>query len=132
MASIFGLKTRGSGGFRTRNPDRDNATDIDRHKRLTDSMEQIADEIEAERNGLEARYRREVQDAGFLVDGMESDGLSQEASARAEELTRSILLCEKRLAVLTRQIALLGELRDRSRGLVESEWTEASEPERLP
>lgn len=97
-------------GFRTRAPARDLATDAGRQERMKALVEQIAAEIEQERTGLEQRYRSEVLDAGFLVEAMENDEVSDGSSARFEELTCSILSCERRLAKLSRQSELINEL----------------------
>ncbi|MBZ9809522.1 hypothetical protein LB542_04850 [Mesorhizobium sp. BR1-1-9] len=103
MASIF--------GFRSRNPARDRQTDISRLDRLAKLFEQIAAEIEAERNGLENRYKATAANAAFLVEAMENGSASARRSAEVDELTTSILNCERRIAALSRQNGMVRELR---------------------
>lgn len=103
MASIF--------PFRTRSQDRDDATDAARIGRLTALATQIASEIEFEKAGLEARYRSETADAGFLFEALANDEASTRSAARADDLTASILRCEQRLGALEHQAAFIGELR---------------------
>jgi hypothetical protein len=103
MASIF--------PFRTRSQDRDDATDAARMGRLRALVTQIASEIEFEKAGLEARYRSETADAGFLFEALANDDASARSAARADELTASILRGEQRLAALEQQAAFVSELR---------------------
>lgn len=97
-------------GFRTRSPKRDRETDLGRLSRMTTFLEQVAGEIEAERAGLETRYRNEVSDAGFLLGAIENDEASARSMARAEALTTSIMRCERRLETLARQADLMREI----------------------
>jgi small-conductance mechanosensitive channel len=103
MASIF--------GFRSRDPARDRQTDISRLDRLAKLLDQIAAEIEAEKNGLENRYRTKATNAAFLVEAMENGAASSSRSAEVSELTKSILNCEQRIAALVRQNELMKDLR---------------------
>lgn len=103
MASLF--------GFRTRSPSRDRETDDLRFTRLTRLIEQTTMEINAERQGLEKRYRDTSNDAGFLISAMENDDASPRSSAQLDELTSAILASERRLAVLALQGELMDELR---------------------
>lgn len=98
-------------GFRTRNPERDDATDQRRFDRLARLLNEISDEISMERSGLERRYRSATTDAAFLVEAIENDGASERSTNRVEELTASILNCERRLDFLSRQAAVLNEFR---------------------
>lgn len=102
MASIF--------GFRSRNPARDQQTDISRLDRLAKLFDQISAEVEAEKNGLEHRYRTKATNAAFLVEAMEN-GSASGRSSEISELTKSILNCERRIAVLSQQHLLMKELR---------------------
>ncbi|RWB99619.1 MAG: hypothetical protein EOQ56_18240 [Mesorhizobium sp.] len=95
MASIF--------GFRSRDPARDRQTDISRLDRLAKLLDQIAAEIEAEKNGLENRYRTKATNAAFLVEAMENGAASSSRSSEVGELTKSILNYERRIAALARQ-----------------------------
>ncbi|TIP80624.1 MAG: hypothetical protein E5X63_30780, partial [Mesorhizobium sp.] len=90
MASIF--------GFRSRDPARDRQTDISRLDRLAKLLDQIAAEVEAEKNGLENRYRTKATNAAFLVEAMENGAASSSRCAEVSELTKSILNCERRIA----------------------------------
>ncbi|RWP06139.1 hypothetical protein [Mesorhizobium sp.] len=103
MASIF--------GFRSRDPARDRQTDISRLDRLAKLLDQIAAEIEAEKNGLENRYRTKATSAAFLVEAMENGAASSSRSSEVGELTKSILNYERRIAALARQNELMKGLR---------------------
>ncbi|TGQ65565.1 MAG: hypothetical protein E5V49_08635 [Mesorhizobium sp.] len=103
MASIF--------GFRSRDPARDRQTDIARFDRLAKLFQQIAVEIEAERTGLESRYRKEATNAAFLVESIENGSSSDRRSSEVGALTQSILNCERRIAALSRQDGMMRELR---------------------
>lgn len=103
MASIF--------GFRSRDPARDRQTDISRLHRLAKLLDQIAAEVEAEKNGLENRYRTKATNAAFLVEAMENGAASSSRSSEVSELTKSILNYERRIAALARQNELMKDLR---------------------
>ena len=103
MASIF--------GFRSRDPARDRQADVSRLDRLAKLFEQIAAEIEAERVGLENRYRTTATNAAFLVEAMENGSASDRRSSEVSALTTSILNCERRIAALSRQDGMMKELR---------------------
>jgi hypothetical protein len=103
MASIF--------GFRSRDPARDRQADVSRLDRLAKLFEQIAAEIEAERVGLENRYRTTATNAAFLVEAMENGSASDRRSSEVNALTTSILNCERRIAALSRQDGMMKELR---------------------
>jgi hypothetical protein len=102
MASIF--------GFRSRDPARDRQTDIARLDRLAKLFEQIAAEIEAEKAGLESRYRKTATNAAFLVEAMENGSASERRSSEVSALTDSILNCERRIAELSRQGGMMSGL----------------------
>lgn len=103
MASIF--------GFRSRDPARDRQTDLQRFDRLAKLLDQIAAEIEAERTGLENRYRTKATNAAFLVESMEDGSASARKSSEVDELTKSVLNCERRIAELARQNGVMKDLR---------------------
>jgi len=103
MASIF--------GFRSRDPARDRQADVSRLDRLAKLFEQIAAEIEAEKTGLESRYRKTATNAAFLVEAMENGSASRRRSSEVTALTESILNCERRIAALSRQNGMMRELR---------------------
>ncbi len=98
-------------GFRTRSPDRDDTTDARRFDRLARLLNEISDEISMERSGLERRYRSVTTDAAFLVEAIENDGVPERSQGRVEELTASIIDCERRLDFLSRQASVLNEFR---------------------
>jgi len=103
MASIF--------GFRSRDPARDRQADVARFDRLAKLFEQIAAEIEAEKTGLESRYRKTATNAAFLVEAMENGSASDRRSSEVSALTESILNCERRISALSRQNGMMKELR---------------------
>ncbi|UCI19629.1 hypothetical protein FJ970_01225 [Mesorhizobium sp. B2-1-8] len=103
MASIF--------GFRSRDPARDMQTDVARLDRLAKLFEQIAAEIDAEKTGLESRYRKEATNAAFLVEAMENGSASDRRSSEVSALTQSILNSERRIAALSRQGGMMREFR---------------------
>ncbi|MDQ2633462.1 MAG: hypothetical protein M3Y78_06960 [Pseudomonadota bacterium] len=105
-------------GFRTRSPERDVATDARRFDRLARLLDELTDEISVERSGLERRYRAVTTDAAFLVEAVENDGISGRSQDRVEELTASILECERRLDLLSRQASVLDEFRKTASDLV--------------
>ncbi len=98
-------------GFRTRSAERDDATDAGRLERLARVLDELTNEISVEKAGLEKRYRASTENAAFLVDAIENDGVSDRSRDRVDDLTAAILNCEKRLAVLARQMALLDDFR---------------------
>lgn len=97
--------------FRTRSSERDEATDARRFDRLARLLNELTDEVSVERSGLERRYRAATTDAAFLVEAIENDGVSDRSQDRVEELTASILSCERRLDLLSHQASVLNELR---------------------
>ncbi|MFK0687008.1 hypothetical protein ACFX5Q_02190 [Mesorhizobium sp. IMUNJ 23033] len=111
MASIF--------GFRSRDPARDRQSDLQRFDRLARLLDQIATEIEAEKTGLENRYRSKATNAAFLVEAMENGSASTSKVSEVSELTTSILNYERRIAALARQNSLMKELRHSLDAIVE-------------
>ncbi|CDX26539.1 conserved hypothetical protein [Mesorhizobium sp. ORS 3324] len=103
MASIF--------GFRSRDPARDRQTDLQRFDRLAKLFDQISAEIEAEKAGLENRYRSTATNAAFLVEAMENGSASTDKSSDVSAMTGAILNYERRIAELARQKGLMKELR---------------------
>ncbi|MEP9386339.1 hypothetical protein [Mesorhizobium sp. KR9-304] len=97
--------------FRIRNPERDEATDARRFDRLARLLNELTDEISVEKSGLERRYRSATTDAAFLVEAIENDGVSDRSNDRVEDLTASIINCERRLEFLSRQASVLNEFR---------------------
>lgn len=111
MASIF--------GFRSRNPARDKQTDLQRFDRLAKLFDQIAAEIEAEKTGLENRYRSTATNAAFLVEAMENGSASTSKLSDVGAMTSAILNCERRIAELARQNGVMKELRHSLDAIVE-------------
>ncbi|MGX5802264.1 hypothetical protein ACWGS9_13550 [Bradyrhizobium sp. Arg314] len=111
MASIF--------GFRSRDPGRDRNTDLQRFDRLAKLFDQIAVEIEAEKTGLENRYRSTAANAAFLVEAMENGSAPTSKGSDVSAMTNSILNCERRIAELVRQKGLVKELRHSLDAIVE-------------
>lgn len=97
--------------FRTRSPERDDANDLRRFDRLARLLNELTDEISVERSGLERRYRSATTDAAFLVEAIENDAATQRSNDRVEDLTASILSCERRLEALSRQASVLNDFR---------------------
>ena len=97
-------------GFRTRNPLRDRQTDETRLERLRRTLTEIADELEKEKAGFQARYERASTDAAFSQQALE-DGRSDELiSVRIDELTVSLITYSNRIAALDRQLAFMAQL----------------------
>ena len=103
MASIF--------GFRSRDPSRDRQTDLQRFDRLAKLFDQISVEIEAEKAGLESRYRSTAANAAFLVEAVENGSASTGKLSEVGTMTTAILNCERRIAELARQNGVMKELR---------------------
>jgi hypothetical protein len=97
--------------FRTRRPERDDATDTRRFDRLARLLNELTDEISVERSGLERRYKSATTDAAFLVEAIENDSVAERSKDRVEELTGSIITCERRLDSLSRQASVFNEFR---------------------
>lgn len=98
-------------GFRTRSPKRDDATDAGRLDRLARLLDELTEEISVERSGLERRYRSVTADAAFLVEAIDNDDARGRSNDRVEDLTASIMSCERRLKSLAYQASVLAELR---------------------
>lgn len=97
--------------FRTRSPQRDDATDAGRFDRLARLLTELSGEVAAEKSGLERRYQEATTNAAFLVEAIENDGSTARSQGRADDLTSVILNCERRLETLSRQAAALDEFR---------------------
>ena len=98
--------------FRTRSPERDDATDARRFDRLARLLDELTGEISAERSGLERRYKAATADAAFLVEAVENEDAPERSKDRVDDLTASILNCERRLALLSHQASVLDEFRN--------------------
>jgi hypothetical protein len=120
MASIF--------GFRSRDPARDRQTDLQRFDRLAKLFDQVGAEIEAEKAGLENRYRSTATNAAFLVEAMENGSASKSKSSDVGVMTDAILNYERRIAELTRQKGLMKELRQSLDTIVDDTGQQAGSP----
>ncbi|TIN13969.1 MAG: hypothetical protein E5Y51_24100, partial [Mesorhizobium sp.] len=87
--------------------------------RLAKLFDQISAEIEAEKTGLENRYRSTATNAAFLVEAMENGSASTDKSSDVNTMTGAILNYERRIAELTRQKGLMNELRHSLDAIVE-------------
>ncbi|MHB2264605.1 hypothetical protein [Aliihoeflea sp. PC F10.4] len=79
---------------------------------------EIAEEITNERHGLERRYRAASTDAGFAVEAMGNETVG--TSDRVEELSATILSCEKRLSQLALQLRELDDIKTSIEGFGQS------------
>lgn len=98
-------------GFRVRNPGRDADTDKRRMDRLLRIANEIIDEISNERHGLERRYRTASTDAGFAVEALGDEATG--TKARVEELSATIMSCERRIAQLVHQLDEMADIKSR-------------------
>jgi hypothetical protein len=96
--------------FRTRSSQRDRDTDIERLRRLQQSIVDMRAEMERKRNGLRDRYDRVTADAAFsqqrLEDGRGGDG----ASSKIDGMTGAMIRYTKRMASLQSQINFVTEI----------------------
>jgi len=99
--------------FRIRNPQRDQQTDTDRFTRLAAVLDQTLEEVAAELDGLDRRYKSSQSDAALLMMASENDDVAEtQARTRLSSLEATIIACEKRLKELGAQKDLLRKLRD--------------------
>ncbi|MFC6489120.1 hypothetical protein [Nitratireductor sp. GCM10026969] len=92
--------------FRTRNPQRDRATDLGRRDRLLQLLHQLHAEIEAERSGLQARYETAQTSAAFALEAFEN-GEGEALSAKADDLSTQMQRYQARIAALEGQAAFM-------------------------
>ena len=112
------------GAFTMRAPARDRRTDLERLDCLREAIEQIGVAIDAERQGLEKRYARECGDAGFLLQSMENDECPYSWTDRLDQLSQSIVRCERRLALLSTQEGLVQGLQEALERDLAAAWFE--------
>ena len=96
--------------FRTRNPQRDRDTDIDRLRRLQQSVVDIRAEMERERDGLRDRYDQVTADAAFSQQRLEDGRAGDSTSSRIDDMTGTMIRYTKRLASLQSQIDFVTEI----------------------
>lgn len=97
--------------FRTRNPQRDQQTDQRRLEGLLHYIRALRDEIEAERQGLNARFQDAQLSAAFAFETFEN-GEGDDLGAKADEMAVAMRRCEERIAALDRQLAFLRQTED--------------------
>lgn len=77
-----------------------------RRSRLVNVIDDITSEILSERRGLKTRYDEACVSAGFALDeGAQSETRGREAML--SDLSTTVMACEKRLRVLSRQLEKL-------------------------
>jgi len=113
MAAVF--------GFKVRRPERDQETDRLRHKRLMTLIDDIAAEIDAERTGLEGRYKVVSADAAFLMEAIENAESPRHSKSRMNQLVDANRAYSARLSTLSRYLQMIGELRSTIDGLLPSQ-----------
>ncbi|WP_315925088.1 hypothetical protein [Mesorhizobium sp. SP-1A] len=96
--------------FITRNSARDSETDCARFSRLAAMLDDLLEEVEAERAGLYAGYRQVAGNTAFSLEEYEVEQL-EALSARADELTAELIACSKRLQSLEEQAGFIEKLR---------------------
>ena len=121
--------------FRTRSPERDDATDTRRFDRLARLLNELTDEISVERSGLERRYRSATTDAAFLVEAIENDSVperSQGQGGGTDELPSSTanagsISCRARHRCSTSSARSFPTLRRKTSGVVDptGAWLQA-------
>jgi hypothetical protein len=92
--------------FRTRNPQRDRETDLGRLGQLLGLLRRLQAEIEAEKSGLQARYRQAQDSAAFALEAFEN-GDGTDLSGKADELALSMRRYQARIAALEKQAAFI-------------------------
>lgn len=88
---------------RSRNPERDQTTDLDRLSQLSAALGTIIEGISGEQSGLRKRYEADTADACFLELAEDGEGVSGQIDTRLENVTSSIIRSEKRLEALVVQ-----------------------------
>lgn len=95
---------------------------------MRSTLQAISEAIIAERQGLEARYRRECGDAGFLMEAMDNNDLAEIQAHRLDGLSVSILHCERRMAHLSAQLALMQRLQNLLETEIAPAWPQETGP----
>jgi hypothetical protein len=96
--------------FRTRDPQRDSETDLNRLQRLRQSLADIRSEMEHERNGLRDRYEKVTADAAFSQQRLEDARGSVGMSSKIDDMTGTMIRYTKRIALLEAQIDFVVDL----------------------
>lgn len=96
--------------FKTRNPDRDRASDQARIGQFAVLAAEIGRAIAREHEGLAQRRQREADDAAFLMEAAADGEAAATAPQRLATLSASLMAAERRLALLERQLAWLDGL----------------------
>jgi hypothetical protein len=90
--------------FRTRDPQRDRETDLNRLHRLRQSLADIRLEMEHERNGLRDRYEKVAADAAFSQQLLDDERGSLGLSSKVGSVTGTMIGYARRIALLQEQI----------------------------
>lgn len=98
--------------FRTRDPQRDRETDLNRLDRLIGLLQQLQAEVDAERSGLESRYSDAQSAAAYALDAFEN-GDGDDLAARADELSGHMRRYRERIEILGEQEGFLRDVEAR-------------------
>jgi hypothetical protein len=99
-------------GFTVRSTDRDREADRDRFGKADLALADLASQLEKERAGLELRYQRMVDDAGFSVQALEDRG-KVAMSSRVDELAQAMKAYRARMEELKDHAAAAAAARRR-------------------
>lgn len=106
--------------FRSRTGQRDLRTDHERFGRLLSVLDRLSDEVEHERTGLRRRYAEAETSAAFAQQSFE-DGGDMAVVPVIDASTETLMHCHGRLSLLDRQLALVGQLRQRVVAFLDAE-----------
>ena len=84
---------------------------MERARRLASLLDELGNEIEQERSGLQRRMSAQSADAGFLDQCMENGDVPNKGDRRLGQLASALLNGEKRLGALRQQAVLVADLR---------------------
>lgn len=98
-------------GFKVRHADRDADGDRARFGRLEQAFAALEADIAMEQSGLESRYQRMTDDAGFSLQALEQRGRA-EMSAKVDDLAAGLKAYRARLADLEAHVAFVASLRE--------------------
>lgn len=98
--------------FRTRHPQRDRETDLNRLDRLIGLLQQLQAEAAAERRGLEIRYSDAESAAAYALDAFEN-GDGDNLAARADELGGHMRRYHERIEILREHEGFLRDVEAR-------------------
>jgi hypothetical protein len=90
--------------FRVRSAARDRETDSGRLARIHQFLNDLAAEMERERDGLRGRYDKVAADAAFSQQALEDEGAGAGLSAKIDGMTETMIRYRQRIAALEKQI----------------------------